>query len=635
MAHSVQDEEEWLDVADLDTGAPANAPSDVPIRKATHITSVSPRAISISPVLKAGMPNGGLPKMTRPSSTRTETQSLYRSMREHAERLLKTAGSVFHVDLDDDYHILREAFDNGLPTEYHQEFNCSACHRFMKRFGDLAIVDAKTGNLRPLFWNSDLQNDFYRKAVKAIENLFEAKKVKKVFRVTEKTINAGISESGGFCHMNFKFPAGRMHAAEPKGFASATSVELAEMLNRVLADNQVSTIHKAADLLLEDKLPYADKHKSAIRWLRNVVEMGQLTKVSDDVKRHNLLHLAAADSFLGCIHQLRNGALSTLLKDIGLELPFGNIKDNWIALADPIAYMRPTAAPSSGNIAAAERLFSELGLSKDDLKRKYLLMKDIPKEVFMWNSPTTPKTPSGIFSDLIPRTKPPQSTTNTTNNDDPSIPPTSLTFASFINRILPTAKCIEYHLPSHPPLHFLITGLPGTNPLMQWHTSTNLASGYVYHQPAAAETHNLQPGWTSVSAIIPAPNLWEGVPATSTLPLSDELTQGVTADGVKTKAYKHAHHGWRYIVCLEHIEDTSHSSCLFPTFLRSELHGVRSTIESYSNCHGIERVEGEGGMAGGVSVGMGCGGGGGEMEHLFRVRDERGRWGRYRVTLFQ
>jgi hypothetical protein len=597
------------------------APSVFSIRPA------SSTAISLGPVLKPGTQNGGFSKTIMSMVSLTETRPLYKSMQETAKKLLESGASIFHADLGRDYHVLRDAFNSGLRPEHLQEFNCTACHRFMKNFGDLAMIDAESGNLTPLFWNADMHNDFYRKSVKGVQDLFQGKKVRRVFHVTETTVDAGTFEAGGFLHMSFKFPVHKVQAAEPKGFASATSVELAQMLDRILADNQVSAIQKAADLLLEDKLPYADKHKGAVRWLRDLVEKGQLGKVSGDANRHNLLYLAAADSFLGCIHQLRSGALSTLLKGLEEELPFPTIRDSWAALTGPTAYMRPTAAPSSGNIAAAERLFSDLSFSKDDLKRKYLLMKDVPRELVMWNSPTIPQHSSGIFSNLIPKPK----LSRQSKLDDPSIPPTSLTFASFVNRILPTTTSIEYHLSDRPSLHFMITGLPGTNPIMQWHTPTNLVSSYVYTQPQPAESHNLKPGWTNVTAIIPFPSLWEGVPSTTTLPLPDELTQGVAGNQAKCKPYKHGHHGWRYLLCLENIEDESPESCLFPTSLRRELHGVRSTIEAYSKAHGIERARGDGPMVGGVSVNMS----GKEMEHLVRVRDERGKVSRYKITLFQ
>ena len=142
--------------------------------------------------------------------------------------------------------------------------------------------------------------------------------------------------------------------------------------------------------------------------------------------------------------------------------------------------------------------------------------------------------------------------------------------------MVPTAKFIEYNLSSYPPLHLIITGLPSTNPLMQWHTPTNPASHYFYHLPRPAEKHNPRPGWANVTAIIPLPNLWEGVPGTSMFPLSDELTKGIPGDREKWQPYKHGHHGWQYLICLEGVEDEADESCLFPNHLRKELHGIRS-----------------------------------------------------------
>jgi hypothetical protein len=66
------------------------------------------------------------------------------------------------------------------------------------------------------------------------------------------------------------------------------------------------------------------------------------------------------------------------------------------------------------------------------------------------------------------------------------------------------------------------------------------------------------------------PQLWEGVPATITL----------------------------YLVCLQGIEDESNHLYLIPSTLRRELHGVRATIEAYSEKNAIERVKGEGAYGG-------------------------------------
>jgi hypothetical protein len=62
---------------------------DILVRTTAHIKSITSRAISTSPVFDAGIVNGGLPKPIKPMVIRTDTQSLYCSMREDADKVLK------------------------------------------------------------------------------------------------------------------------------------------------------------------------------------------------------------------------------------------------------------------------------------------------------------------------------------------------------------------------------------------------------------------------------------------------------------------------------------------------------------------------------------------------------------------
>ncbi len=47
----------------------------------------------------------------------------------------------------------------------------------MEKLGHLAMVDAESGDLRPLFWNADMQDDFFLNLVKAFEKILDGKKV--------------------------------------------------------------------------------------------------------------------------------------------------------------------------------------------------------------------------------------------------------------------------------------------------------------------------------------------------------------------------------------------------------------------------------------------------------------------------
>jgi hypothetical protein len=127
-------------------------------------------------VLDADIANGGFLKPIKSLVIHTETQSLYCSMGGGADKPLKSKVSIFRADLGIDCHIIQDAFDSGLPSECHQDFSCTACHRFMKTFEYLDMVYAETGNLRPLSRDNDLQNDFYQNRYRRPRSFFKVNK---------------------------------------------------------------------------------------------------------------------------------------------------------------------------------------------------------------------------------------------------------------------------------------------------------------------------------------------------------------------------------------------------------------------------------------------------------------------------
>ena len=210
------------------------------------------------------------------------------------------------------------------------------------------------------------------------------------------------------------------------------------MLERVLDDNTQEAVDRVAHLLLEDKLSYSTKHHGPIRWLQSLYETEKIME-KDGRCRTNLIWHFATGSFVGCIHSLRTGAVGTLLSWVKEKLPFEEIRRKWSALADPLSYMRPVAAPKSSNILVAEKLFAELQLTKDDMRRVFLTPDQIPDPAFLYRAPLPSPQQSGIFSTVTPREKHVRRAESELTDID-NIPPTALTFAKFARDVLPTAQ---------------------------------------------------------------------------------------------------------------------------------------------------------------------------------------------------
>ena len=560
---------------------------------------------------------------------RTDTTSLHETMNRNAESLLKDhpTSPIFHVDYDRSSCSLSDVYENSYDLSLRQEFSCTTCRKFMRRFGDLALVDEHTGALLPLFWNPQNHIDPFIGPVSAVAKLFGGSKVTKEFKVVQSKRRAGIKECGGWTHMYFDFPSARLLPEDLPGLSVASTPELAAMLTQVLKDYDLGTVRRASQLLLEDKLSHADSHKASIRWLLDLKEnQNEKLEAVDEGAKHNLLYHAAASSFLGCLKQLRSGAVGTLLSDVKDKKTFEDIQGSWNQITDPLNYMRPTAAPSAGNIAVAERLFHSLGLTKEDMRREYLTPDGIPEAVYMFRDrqQTTLSTPTvGIFGHIVPKRalkKQPQQdgADRVSTSDDP---PTSMSFSTFVKKVLPTAKRIEYKLPGYTSLYFFLTGLPGAKPLMQWHDDTNRASWYTHATSVYVSNYGLSSGWTPVSCIVPFPHLWDGIPTTMTFPLSEDTT---------AFKYYHSKNGFRYLIGLEGIKEQGDSElCLFPTLLKSEFHGVRSTIERYSRMGKIEMPEGVA-MVGGIEINRSK-----DNKHQLRVTDQKSQQSIYELVLFE
>lgn len=557
---------------------------------------------------------------------------LHDTLQKNAENLLNSHPKlpIFRVDYDHSSGSLSDVYESSYPTKLRQQFTCMTCRKFIQRFGDLALVDEQTGALLPLFWNPEHHTEPFVGPISAVAKLFNGRKVTKEFKVFHSKRHAGIKECGGWTHMSFDFPSRSVQAEAPKGFSAASAPGLAAMLIQVLHDYNIDVVRRASRLLLEDKLAHADNHKASMRWLLDLKEsQSHKLEAANEVARHNLLFQVAVSSFLGCLKQLRSGAVGTLLSGIKESKSFQEIQASWNQIAGPLNYMRPTAAPTAGNISMAEQLFSSLGLTKEDMRREYLTPSQIPDNAYVFRDHeyTALKTrSSGIFGHITPKnaSKEQHRQSTSTQRSRNDIPPTSVSFSTFVRKILPTAKNVQYQLSREPAhLYFFITGRPGTKPLMQWHDEKNRVSWYTHVLPVSVENHGLSPDWTPVSYIIPFPHLWDGIPTTTIFPLSEDAA---------AFRYYHSKNGFRYLVGFDGIYDPRDNElCLFPTLLKSGFHGVRSTIERYSKMGRVEMPD-AGPIVGGIEINKSKSK---DKKHLFRVIDQRGQQGTYEIVLFE
>jgi len=572
----------------------------------------------------------------------SDKSNIYASMDASIKAALVTRPFVplFHADLGPGPNVVGDTWLTNLSGDDVAQWKCNSCLHFMRQYGDLCYIindhDSGVRRLEPLLWGPTYNASISEyPAIEAIRALFSKSQLisrpfTRVDTCKAYPLMLGTKrEDSGYIHMSCTLP---ITYVEQMTRQEDQFVQDKIMIKNCLAKYDHAII-KRADDLLHNHLDNSEKHRGAIRLLRELSQerervLEPLNHSEICAKVSELMLWEAATTWLNnAAHSVcGSGMVGGLLEMVHGNKTFDEIRIYWNARSNVTVYMRPTAAPTMGALQAAEKSFESLGITKNDLVRRFLIAEDIPTDVFLYRSSDASKPVSAfsssspalsIFGHITPKSSVPKSKQVLSE-----LPPATIniTWTRFIEQVLPSLKPssgikIEYNLYHIPGqlLGGLITGNFATHPLMQWHTDKNLASGYTYHGDSRPEKWNLRSNtWVDVTSIIPMPHMW---------PDSQHPER------------KFCQHGVQYMMALRGAKDTTQSpkGGLFPTFMRSEFHAYRSVIEAHSKDAIIE----------GDSTRQVCGViiskqvNNGLHKMLLRVTDSKGQVTIYIITMFE
>lgn len=452
---------------------------------------------------------------------------------------------------------LYDRFVEALPSELRQHHNCRACRTFVERFGGLVyLVD---GEAFSPFWSELHIPEPFTAGISAMRQGATSAKINGVFYSVEAEL--GQSVTGEWRHfavtlpeaMRFRAPSGRhTDRAELASQAAAVKREEFGMLVRALADYTPEVVSQAIALLDTETLYRSEKVIGVARWLANV--QVQLTATKNGRRKEHILWAAVASAPTGYAHA-RSSMIGTLLDDLAAGVPVDEVKRKFAAKMHPLQYQRPTAAPSVGNVREAEKVVAELGAA-GSLKRRFAKLEDLRP---LWVPCTPAGNPAGkvveggaVFAHLLvkPVSKP-------TDIDATSSP---MTWEKFARTVLAQgADSIELNAPAHGNYMALIAAEdPSAPPIIQWDSEQdrNTLTWYVYHGGSASSAWRVSHGWVSLTAITLKPSMYK-------------------------PGFEHQGVGVMFIIT--GARDTRHTASggLFVEQLRSQFHGIRSTLEAY------------------------------------------------------
>lgn len=447
---------------------------------------------------------------------------------------------------------LWEVYLNEIPAAYRQHNTCNACRRFVEQFGNLVVIDAEGRLLSPIWHESDAAAE-NRQAVRTVRAIVESCKVNGVF--VPETQTWGTPKTGDWTHMALIAPQSLVYRPGLLN-ASQRTAELLEhhrILNEALNAFKPQHLEQALTILQAEALSRSEKFVGVVEWLiaRQAERKGP--------NGANLIWRAVASAPVGFCTP-RSSMVGTLLEDLASGMRFEDVKRRFDAKMHPLSYQRPTAPPAAGNIKQAEEAFAKLGLSPS-LQRRFALVADVQE--FVWQ-PKAQETPAegGLFGHLKAKDAPPVTELN--------LPAKAMTWTKFAATVLPTAEKVEVQVPYSGSFGAFVTAADAdAPPIIQWdrEDQRNAVTWYLYPRGSTAGQWGVRPGYVEVVGITPQPNQWNGGPT--------YIGEGV-------------------LFILPGAKDTGAPGLgLFPEFLRSDLHAVRSTIEAYSKGARIAEPEGQ------------------------------------------
>lgn len=451
---------------------------------------------------------------------------------------------------------LWDTYLGALPKAHQQLHNCHCCRRFIRKFGGLVAIGA-AGETWPVMWNPERVPDFYKPAFAQLAATVAEARVTGVF--ADKATTWGVPETGEWQHLSV-VPAPAFvyeNAALTAHQAMAKVRDDVATVQQAMVYYGPKVLDEALRLFKADALDRSEKFVGVVEWFRALHNWPK--GLANQTVRHNILWRAVAHAPEGYCH-IKSSIIGPLLDDIVNGLPFADIKRKHADKLHPLKYQRPTAAPSAGNVKAAEDLVAKLGI-EPSLERRYARLEELPLEDALWTPEvyTRKARPAGagVFSHI--------QTKQDRRGDVPSVemPTQTLTWNKFIRTVL-TQQPAEIGM--RVPLHgsfFAITTATNADapPILKWdrEEERNPFAVYTYQKPTPADSWKLTAHtFAKVNAIVSRPNMWGSQPA--------------------------PHLGIGVLLILQGCADTriGQGNALFPETLRQELHAVRSTIEAYS-----------------------------------------------------
>ena len=460
-----------------------------------------------------------------------------------AKKLVKGA-KVFRTSATPE--ALWQAYIYNIPFQLQQEHTCTACRNFIENFGGLVVLDGRNRPISLLWEGCDEVPDLYYRSAVALRNLV----------VNDSAINGtfhpaasqlGIPENRAglgvtWKHLSLKVPFSMV--SRDNSQKEAQDKENFKTLSRASKNWSNDLINKAICILRGGGFNESKKYLEWLDWLSDICQGKAHTR-----SNHNAIWNHVHSAPTGWCSP-RSSVLGMLMDGIKANDSIARIKQEWNRAVASENFQRPTAAPTEGNLNAAEKTIASMGYELS-LKRKYATLDEVPA---LWSPYKKDMEDHGVFGHLRKSNNPPSYQGSTEGR--------VMSWVKFAREILPTMAELRLLVPQVGSFTGLLTATHPEAPcIMRWR---NHYSWYLYSNgsPGVMAHHwGLKEGiYYPVAKICPNPSMWNQDPEST----FNEFE------------------GLIFMISGMRDNNPNLGLGLFPQVLRKELFPYRSTIEAHS-----------------------------------------------------
>ncbi|WP_459478025.1 hypothetical protein [Clostridium saccharoperbutylacetonicum] len=168
---------------------------------------------------------------------------------EHFNLMIEKGNKLFTTNNEG----LFDAYLENLPQEARQHYNCSACRKFVNKYGGLVTI-SDMGEIESAIWNDTDVPEFFTSSVRTMKNIVLKSKVTGVFLSKNQTLGQPIA--GGWNHLSVTLPSQMVYKLRSKnpGQAMAEKLEDFRILKAGLVEYPMEVVNQAVTILKTESL---------------------------------------------------------------------------------------------------------------------------------------------------------------------------------------------------------------------------------------------------------------------------------------------------------------------------------------------------------------------------------------------